>query len=161
VATTESPKMSPHSAKPRFDVRIIAPFSYRAFDELEEEITAAGRDGEIADLVDDEQREAAVVADPLAKSAVAFGLGKCGDDVGERAEVDAAAGFDRLDAEGEAQMSLAGPGRDSDMAPAFWRVKRRSTTPFIRWLAGRWRQADGASCSGAKRILRSALRTAR
>jgi hypothetical protein len=38
---------------------------------LEEEITAAWRDGEIADLVDDEQREAAVVADPLAKSAVA------------------------------------------------------------------------------------------
>ena len=34
-------------------------------------MAAAGRGGEVADLVDDEQREAAVVADPLAKSAVA------------------------------------------------------------------------------------------
>lgn len=30
VATTGSPKTSPHSAKPRLDVRIMAPFSYRA-----------------------------------------------------------------------------------------------------------------------------------
>jgi hypothetical protein len=33
-------------------------------------------------------------------------------------------------------MGLAGAGRDSDMAPGFWRAKRRSTTPFIRWPAG-------------------------
>ena len=128
--------MSPHSAKPRFEVRIIAPLLVPGVDELEEEIAAAGRDGEVADLVDDEQREAAVVADPLAKSAVAFGLGERGDDVGERAEVDAAAGFHRLDAERQAEMGLAGAGRDSDMAPGFWRAKRRSTTPFIRWPAG-------------------------
>ena len=38
-----------------------------------------------------------------------------GDDVGERAEVDAAAGFDRLDAEGEAEMRLAGSGRPYQM----------------------------------------------
>ena len=40
---------------------------------------------------------------------------KCGDDVGERAEVDAAAGFDRLHAEGEAQMGLSGSGRPDQM----------------------------------------------
>jgi hypothetical protein len=84
-------------------------------DELEEEIAAAGRDWEVADLVDDEQRDAAVVADPPAKSAIAFGLGERGDDVGERTEVDAAAGFDRLDAEGETEMGLAGPGRAYEM----------------------------------------------
>ena len=89
-------------------------FSYRA-DEMEEEIAAARRERQVAELVDDEQREAAVVADPLAKSAVAFGLGERGDDVGERAEVDAAAGFDRLDAEGEAQMGLAGSGWTDQM----------------------------------------------
>ena len=31
VATTGSPKMSPHSANPRFEVRIIDHFSQRAF----------------------------------------------------------------------------------------------------------------------------------
>ena len=128
--------MSPHSAKPRFEVRIIAAFSYRALTSWKKRFAAARRDGEVADLVDDEQREAAVVADPVAKSAVAFGLGERGDDVGERAEVDAAAGFDRLDAESQTEMSLPGSGRDSDMAPGFWRAKRRSTTPFIRWPAG-------------------------
>jgi hypothetical protein len=43
-------------------------------DELEDEVATAGRDGEIADLLDDEQREPAVVADPLAKGAVTLGL---------------------------------------------------------------------------------------
>jgi hypothetical protein len=37
--------------------------------------------GEVADLVDDEEREAAAVTDPLAKGAIAFGLGERGDDV--------------------------------------------------------------------------------
>ncbi len=84
-------------------------------DELEEEIAAGGRDREVADLVDDEQREAAVVADLLAKSAIAFGLGERGDDVGERIEVDAAAGFDRLGAEDETEMGPAGSGRVYEM----------------------------------------------
>ena len=105
-------------------------------DELEEQIAAAGNDREVADFVDNEQGEAAEVSDSLAQSALSFGPGERGDDVGEGAEVDAAAGFHRLDAERQAEMGLAGAGRDSDMAPGFWRAKRRSTTPFIRWPAG-------------------------
>ena len=42
-------------------------------DELEEQVVAAGSDREVADFVDDEQRKAAVIADPLAQSAVTFG----------------------------------------------------------------------------------------
>ena len=38
VATTGSPKTSPHSAKPRFEVSIMSPFSYRVFDELENKL---------------------------------------------------------------------------------------------------------------------------
>ena len=45
-------------------------------DELEEQIAAAGDDRQVADLVDDEQREAAEEADLLAQSALAFGLGE-------------------------------------------------------------------------------------
>ena len=62
-------------------------------DELEEQVAAAGNDREVADLVDDEQGEAAEVSDSLAQRAFAFGLGERSDDVGERAEVDAAARF--------------------------------------------------------------------
>src|SRR5579863_3184523 len=85
-------------------------------DELEEEI-AAGNDWEVADLVDNEQDEAAEESDSLAQSALSFGPGERGDDLGEGAEVDAAAGLHRLDAEPQAEVGLAGAGRDSDMAP--------------------------------------------
>jgi hypothetical protein len=40
--------------------------------------------------------------------------------------------LDRLDADRRSEMRFAGSGRDSDMAPGFWRPKRRSTTLFIR-----------------------------
>src|ERR1700760_3021985 len=46
-------------------------------------------------------------------------------------------------------MRLARAGRASDMAPGFWRVKRQSTTRFIRLRAKRWRRAVGASCTEA------------
>jgi hypothetical protein len=44
--------------------------------------------------------------------------------------------LDRLEADRGSEMRLARAGRDSDMAPGFWRAKRRSTTSFIRWPAG-------------------------
>jgi len=40
--------------------------------------------------------------------------------------------LDGLDADRCSEMRLPRAGRGSDMAPGFWRVKRRSTTPFIR-----------------------------
>jgi hypothetical protein len=43
-------------------------------DELEEEIAAAGNDREVADLVDNEQSEAAEVSDSLAQSALSSAL---------------------------------------------------------------------------------------
>jgi len=38
--------------------------------------------------------------------------------------------------DGDRQVGFPRAGRGSDMAPGFWRAKRRSTTPFIRWPAG-------------------------
>ena len=102
-------------------------------DELEEQIAAAWSDRQIADLVDDQQREAAEGTDLLPQRPFAFGLGQRCDDVGEAGEVDAAAGLNRLDAERQAEMGFAGAGRGRDMAPDFWRVKRRSTMRFILW----------------------------
>jgi hypothetical protein len=58
-------------------------------DELKEEIAAVRNDREIADLIDDEQSEAAEEPDFLAQNSFAFGLGESADDIGEAAEVDA------------------------------------------------------------------------
>jgi len=85
----------------------MAPFSYRALTSWKNN-AATGSDREVADFIYDEQREPAVVADPLAQSAVTFGLGKRGDDIGEGAEVDAAPCLDGFHAQSEAQMGLAG-----------------------------------------------------
>src|SRR4051794_10516558 len=89
VATTGSPKTSPHSAKPRLEVRIIGTFLVAGVDELEEEVAATRRDRQVADLVDHEERGAAQIADALSELAVVFGLGERGDDVGQGREVDA------------------------------------------------------------------------
>ena len=72
-------------------------------DELEEQIAAAGRDRQVSDLVDDQQRGSGQEADAFPELAFALGLGQRGDDVGERGEVDAAAGLDGLDGEGRGQ----------------------------------------------------------
>jgi hypothetical protein len=45
-------------------------------DQLEEQVACTGADGEIADLIDDQQRGAAQEANALAQSPFAFGLGK-------------------------------------------------------------------------------------
>ena len=85
-------------------------------DELEEQVAAAGNDRQVADLIDDEQREAAEEADFLAQSTLALGLGEGADQVGERGEVDAAPGFDRLDTERQAEVALTGAGRADESA---------------------------------------------
>ena len=74
--------------------------------------------------------------DPLAKSAVTIGLGERGDNVGERAEVDAAAGFDRLDAEGEAQVAIrwTASARSMNCSPASTRMRFRSS--------GGWKEVE-------------------
>ena len=45
-------------------------------DQLEEQVACTGADGEIADLIDDQQRGAAEEADALAQAPFAFGLGE-------------------------------------------------------------------------------------
>jgi len=84
-------------------------------DQLEEQVAGTGADREIADLVDDQQRGAAEKADALAQAALAFGACQRGDDVGEREEVDAAAGADRLDAERDGEVGLSGARRPEQM----------------------------------------------
>src|SRR5215831_2984252 len=78
----------------------VAPFSEAAvrgedhralliagIDQLEEQVAATGRDWQVADLVDDQQRGAAKEANAFTQAALAFGLGQLGDEVRECDEV--------------------------------------------------------------------------
>ena len=60
-------------------------------------------------------REKRQKSDLLAQGSFAFRLRERGDDVSERTKVDAAAGFDGLDAEGQAEMRLACAGWTDQM----------------------------------------------
>ena len=93
----------------------MAPFSYRALTSWKNRFPPPEMTGRYPNFVDDEQGEAAKVPDAIAQRAVAFGLRQRSDDVCERTEVDAPAGFDRFDPEGQAQMRLAGSGRAYEM----------------------------------------------
>ena len=66
-------------------------------DQLEEQVACPRADTEVADLIDDQQRRSAEIADALAQASFAFGTGEAVDDIGERGEVDAAARADRLE----------------------------------------------------------------
>jgi hypothetical protein len=82
-------------------------------------------------------------------------------EVGGAGEQHAPALFDQGQAERGREMGFSSACRDSDMAPGFWRVKRQSTTRFIRLRAKRWRRAVGASCTEAWSTLRSVSLTTR
>jgi hypothetical protein len=55
-----------------------------------------------------------------------------------------------------AEMALAAAWRGSDMAPGFWRVRRRSSMRSIRSPARRWRRRVGASCAAGSSTSRFA-----
>jgi hypothetical protein len=56
-------------------------------DQLEEQAGAPAGDGQVADLVDDQQRGAGVEADLFAQAPLTFGLGQRFDQLGEAAPV--------------------------------------------------------------------------
>jgi len=84
-------------------------------DELEEQVGAARGDGEVTDLVDDQQTAVVEVADFLGEASLAFGAAQHFDQLGEGAAVDPATGLDGGDAEGGGEMALSGPGRAKEV----------------------------------------------
>ena len=67
--------------------------------------------GKVADLIDDQQRGAAQIADPLAQVSLALGPGQRGDEIGQGGEADAVPGAHRLDPQRDGEVALAGAGR--------------------------------------------------
>ena len=122
MATTGSPKTSPHSAKPRLEVR-SEPSSRHAFEtdgeralfiarvyELEEEVGPSRGNRQVADLVDDQERGAGMEADLLRQPALPLGLAQRFDQFGKARSIDAPAGLDGGDPKRRGQVALAGAG---------------------------------------------------
>jgi hypothetical protein len=129
-------------------------------DQLEEEIGAIGGDGQIADLVDDQQGCAAVEADLLDQAALSFSPGQPLDQLGKGAAVDALARLDRGNTKGSGKMRFAGAGEDSDILPGIRDNSRLFTIRFIHAMANGWR-SSGAIASVASPWWWSSSPTAR
>ena len=76
-------------------------------DQLEEQVGAVGFDGQVADLIDDEQGSPVDVAQARGEGRGALGLDQDGDEFGQGGEVDTLAGLDRVHAEGDGEVALA------------------------------------------------------
>ena len=68
-------------------------------DQLKKQVPGDGANGQVANLVNDQQLRPAEKADALTQPSLAVGLGQAVDDIGERREIDRAPGADRLDPE--------------------------------------------------------------
>ena len=80
-------------------------------DQLEEQVGAAGLQGQVADLIDDQQGDPVDVAQARLEGTGAFGLGERGNEFGQGREIDALMGLDGGDPQGDGQVALADPGR--------------------------------------------------
>src|SRR5262249_9160737 len=85
-----------------------------AADELEEQVGALPIDGQIADLVDDEQAGHRVELEFVVEPPLPEGPGQRTDERGGRGEQHAVAVFDGLEAEPDREMRLAHAGRPED-----------------------------------------------
>src|ERR1700694_2522083 len=83
-------------------------FLVASIDELEEQVAASGDNGQISDLIHDQERSPAKEANALAQLPFAFGSGEGADDIGKAGEVDTTAGLHGLHAERSGQVALAG-----------------------------------------------------
>ncbi len=125
-------------------------------DEMEEQLPAGLREGQIAEFVEnDEVHPGEVIGDASLTPGARFRLQPI-DEIDDIEEAPTQAGADAAARDGDGEMRLAGSGRGRDMAPDFWRMKRRSTTPSILWRGRPWRRQGGASCTAASNTSRFA-----
>ena len=115
---------------------------------MEEQGPAGGAERQVAKLVEDDEIGVGEPRRDLAGFALKLLLFESVDEFDGGEEPDAlAVMLDGLDADRRGEMRLPRAGRDRDMAPGFWRAKRRSTTPssagrqdsVVEWSAGRAR----------------------
>lgn len=105
---------------------------------MEEQIATTVDDGQIADLVDDEESWPAEEADAFLQAAFAFGPCQRGDEFGDGAEIDALPSLRGLDGKRNGQMALACPG-----GPRKWTTSQRATKPSWESVMIRSRSSEG------------------
>jgi hypothetical protein len=128
---------------------------------MEEQGPAGGAERQVSELVEDDEIGVGEPGGDLAWFALKLLLFESVDEFNGGEEADAlAVMLDRLDADRGGEMRFAGSRRGSDMAPGFWRARRRSTTRFIRSRVRQSPRAVGALFSAASFILRSGSLTA-
>ena len=103
-------------------------------DELEEEHGAGLSDGQIADLVDNEERGIGQRLETVHELARGLGLFERGDEIGERTVVDSAPALCGLDGEADREMCLtdAGGGRGRSRSPCAPRSRARGVSRSVR-----------------------------
>jgi len=110
TAVTSSPKISPQAENGLFEVTIIdAPRSAR--DEAEHEVRGFGVEGDVADLVDDDQGDEAQPAKLGLEVALSLRVAEARDPLGRGRERDPLAGEAGADRERDREVGLAGPRR--------------------------------------------------
>ena len=86
-------------------------FLVAGIDQLEEQVGAAGLQGQVTDLIDDEQGGPVDVAQARGEGTGAFGLGERGHEFGQGREIDALMGLDGGDPQGDGQVTFTDAGR--------------------------------------------------
>jgi hypothetical protein len=130
-------------------------------EQMEEQGSARGAEWQVAEFVEDDEVGVGKPPRDLAGFALKLLLFESVDKFDGGEEPDPlAVMLDGLDADRRAEMRFACAGRDSDMAPGFWRAKRRSTTRSIRSRVRRSPRVVGALFLAALCILRSGSLTA-
>ena len=103
--------------------------------QVEEQRAAGGAERQVAKLVEDDEIGVGEPRGDLPRIALKLFLFERVDEFDGGEESDAlAVMLDGLDADRRGEMRLPRAGRDSDMAPGVWRVRRRSPTRSIPWL---------------------------
>ena len=99
---------------------------------MEQQLCAGLAEGEVAEFVDDNEIMSQQALDQAPALAGGLFLFELVDEINKVEEAPARPGADDGRSDCDRQVGFARAGRDSDMAPGFWRAKRRFTTPFIR-----------------------------
>jgi hypothetical protein len=98
-----------------------------AADELEEQVGGLSFEGDVADLVDDEERDPAEATELVVEASLGVRVTETGDPFGGGRERDAVAGLARPDRDPDREVRLAGAG-----GPRNTRLARSATSPGCR-----------------------------
>jgi len=105
---------------------------------MEQKLAAGLGERQVAELVEDDEIEAAKLVGERAGLAVAALLLEAVDQIDDVEEPAAGPGADDVGGDGDRQMRLAGAGRSSVILPGVRRARFGSSIRFIRAAARRW-----------------------